>query len=306
MGLGDPEDPQVANGAEALVLSDGRLLEFLADGPRDGTLLVFHHGSPGAAVRWDALSVACAQRHLRFALYSRPGFGASTRDPGRSVASCATDVAELADHLGARRFLTAGWSGGGPHALACAAILPERVIAVSTIAAVAPWDAGGLDWFEGMGQDNKDEYSIAARDGEELLRWMEPQVRATASIAADDIVEALRSLISEVDEAAVNDTLGDLLARSFHAAFRYGLWGWYDDDLAFTRPWGFELESIRAPATIWQGHHDRMVPFPHGQWLAAHVPGARPELRPEHGHLSLAVGSLGEIIDDLAAPADGA
>jgi pimeloyl-ACP methyl ester carboxylesterase len=296
----DRADPPPAGEGETLVLSDGRLLEVLVDGPPDGTLLVFHHGSPGAAVRWDALSAACAQRHVRVAVYSRPGFGDSTRLPGRSVASCARDVAELADHLGAGRFLTAGWSGGGPHALACAALLPERVVGASTIAGVAPWDATDLDWFEGMGDDNRQEYSIAARDAAELLRWMEPEVRAMHSIMPADIVAAMRSLISEVDEATVNDSLGDLLARSFRAAFRRGLWGWYDDDLAFTRPWGFDLGSIRVPVTIWQGPHDRMVPFAHGQWLAAHIPGARPELRPEHGHLSLAVGSLGEIISGLA------
>jgi pimeloyl-ACP methyl ester carboxylesterase len=304
MGRDEPGGPPITRGAEELTLFDGRVLEVVVDGPDDGTLLVFHHGSPAAAVRWEALSGVCAEHHLRLAIYSRPGFGESTRHPGRSVASCATDVAQLADHMGAGRFLTAGWSGGGPHALACAALLSERVIAACTIAGVAPWDAGGLNWLEGMGEDNRDEYSIAARDPEELLRWMRPQVRAMESISPDDIVEALRSLISQVDEATLNDTLGDVLARSFHAAFRHGLWGWYDDDLAFTRPWGFELESIRVPVTIWQGAHDRMVPFPHGQWLAAHVPGGRPELRPEHGHLSLAVGSLGDIIGDLAELAD--
>jgi pimeloyl-ACP methyl ester carboxylesterase len=206
----------------------------------------------------------------------------------------------LADHLGANRFLTAGWSGGGPHVLACAALLPERVARAATIAGVAPWDAEGLDWIAGMGEENQIEYTTAARDADELLRWMAPHASEFAAVSPREILDAFRSLISEIDEEALNDHLGDVLARSLHAAFRNWLWGWYDDDLAFTRPWGFDLQTVRVPVTIWQGSHDRMVPFAHGRWLAAHVPGARAELRPQHGHLSLAVGSLGEILDDLA------
>ena len=300
MGDVDIVEPPDRREPEHLVLSDGRLLEFLMGGVDHGTLLVFHHGSPGAAVHWEPLSSACSRLGLRLAQYSRPGFGDSTRHPGRTVASCATDVAALADHLGADRFLTAGWSGGGPHALACAGLLPERVTGAATIAGVAPWDSEGLDWIAGMGEENQIEYTTAARDPDGLLRWMEPQANELASVAPREIVDALRSIISEVDEEALNDRLGDMLARSFHAAFRDSLWGWYDDDLAFTRPWGFDLQTIRVPVTIWQGSHDRMVPMAHGRWLAAHVPGARAELRPEHGHVSLAVDSLGEILDDLA------
>jgi pimeloyl-ACP methyl ester carboxylesterase len=114
-----------------------------------------------------------------------------------------------------------------------------------------------------------------------------------------EIVSELRSLISEVDEAEVTGPFGELMATSFHRAFRAGPWGWFDDDLAFVRPWGFELSSIRVAVSVWQGRQDLMVPFAHGEWLVEHIPTARPRLRPEHGHLSLAVGSIGEILDDL-------
>jgi pimeloyl-ACP methyl ester carboxylesterase len=283
--------------------ADGRTLEALVSGPEDGTPFVFHHGSPGAALRFPALVAETAERGLRLVTYSRPGFGGSTRHEGRRVADCVGDVAALADHLGAERFLTAGWSGGGPHALACAALLPERVLGAATIAGVAPYDAEGLDWTEGMGEDNRVEYPTAARDPEELLRWMRPQVETLSAISAGEVVQALRSLISDVDEASLTTELGEVLARSFHDAFANGPWGWYDDDLAFVSPWGFDLSSIRVPVTIWQGQHDLMVPFAHGRWLAKHVAGARAELRPEHGHLSLAADSLGEILDDLIAHA---
>ncbi|HET7928235.1 MAG TPA: alpha/beta fold hydrolase, partial [Actinomycetota bacterium] len=230
---------------------------------------------------------------------SRPGFGDSTRRPGRSVSDAAGDVAALADHLGADRFLTMGWSGGGPHALACAALLTDRVLAAATLAGVAPYDAQGLDWTAGMGEHNQIEYPLAARDPDELLAWMRPHVEALAVVEPDEVVSELRSLISEVDEAEVTGALGELLATSFHRAFRAGPWGWFDDDLAFVRPWGFELSSIGVPVSVWQGRQDLMVPFAHGEWLVEHIPTARPRLRPEHGHLSLAVGSMGEILDDL-------
>jgi pimeloyl-ACP methyl ester carboxylesterase len=248
-------------------LPDGRTLEAVDEGDPDGTMLIFHHGSPGAAVAFEPFDRAAAERGIRLVTLSRAGFADSSRLEGRS--------------------------------LACAALLPERVRAAATIAGVAPYDAEGLTWTDGMGEDNQIEYPLAARDPDELLRWMQPQVEALAVVEPDEIVSELRTLLSEVDEAEVTGALGELLAASFHRAFANGVWGWYDDDLAFVRPWGFELASIRVPVSVWQGRQDLMVPFAHGEWLVAHVPTARARLRPEHGHLSLAVGSMGEILDDL-------
>ena len=136
---------------------------------------------------------AAAERGIRLVTLSRAGFGDSSRLEGRSVASAAADAAALADHLGAERFVTIGWSGGGPHALACAALLPERVGAAATIAGVAPYDAEGLAWTDGMGEDNQIEYPLAARDPDELLRWMQPQVEALAVVEPDEIVSELRT-----------------------------------------------------------------------------------------------------------------
>ena len=280
-------------------LADGRALEAGDEGDERGTLLIFHHGSPGAAVPFEPFDRAAAERGIRLVTMTRPGFGGSSRQPGRRVASAAADAGALADQLGAERFLTAGWSGGGPHALACAALLPERVAAAATIAGVAPFDAEGLDWAAEMGEDNKVEYGTAARDPDALLRWMEPHVGTLSVVGPREMVDDIRSVISDVDEDALDGALGEMLAESFHRAFEPGGWGWYDDDLAFVQPWGFDLSSIRVPVSIWQGRHDLMVPFSHGEWLVEHVANARSRLRPEHGHLSLAVGSFGVILDDL-------
>jgi pimeloyl-ACP methyl ester carboxylesterase len=282
-------------------LPDGRSLETLVQGDPNGTTLIFHHGSPSSAVPFPAFDQAAASRGIRLVTYSRPGFGDSARHEGRSVASCADDVATLAESLGADKFLTLGWSGGGPHAIACAALLPDRVLAAATIAGVAPYDAEGLDWKAGMGEDNQIEYPLAASDPDALLEWMTPQVEAMARIEPGQIVDELRSLISEVDEVSLTGELGDVLAASFRKAVANGPWGWYDDDLAFVKPWGFDLASITVPVSIWQGRHDLMVPFAHGEWLSAKIPSARPHLSEEHGHLSLAMGSINEILDDLIA-----
>jgi pimeloyl-ACP methyl ester carboxylesterase len=289
---------------ELIELPDGRTLEALIQGADRGTLLVFHHGSPGAAQPFSPFDRVATERGVVLAFPSRAGFGGSSRQEGRVVASAAADAAALADHLGHERFLTAGWSGGGPHALACAALLPDRVLAAATIAGVAPYDADGLDWTAGMGEDNQIEYPLAARDPEALLQWMGPHADAMAAIEPEQIIEELGSLISPVDARQLTGEFGEFLASSLRAAFRNGPWGWYDDDLAFVGHWGFDVEEIRVPVTIWQGAEDLMVPFAHGGWLGAHIPGARPELRPEHGHLSLAVGSFGEILDDLLARKD--
>lgn len=283
----------------AIRLPDGRELQAQSEGDPDGVLLILHHGSPGAAVPFPTFDHAATERRIHLVTYSRPGFGGSSRYEGRRVVDCTADVAALADHLGVARFSTVGWSGGGPHALACAARLSDRVLAAATIAGVAPYDAEGLDWTADMGEDNRIEYPLAATDPAAHLAWMRPIAEALAAVTPAEVVESLRSLISEVDEASLSGELGEVEAASFREAFRHGLWGWRDDDLAFVAPWGFDLSEIRVPVTIWQGDHDLMVPPAHGRWLVEHIPTARSGLRSEHGHLSLAIGAVGDIFDDL-------
>jgi pimeloyl-ACP methyl ester carboxylesterase len=173
------------------------------------------------------------------------------------------------------------------------------VRAAATIAGAAPYDAEGLDWTAGMGEDNQVEYPLAARDPAALLEWMRPHAEAMAVIEPDEIIAEMRSLLSDVDAEQLTGGFGDYFAASFRAAFRHGRWGWFDDDLAFVGDWGFDVADIRVPVSVWQGRQDLFVPITHGEWLAAHISGARAHLRSEHGHLSLAVGAFGEILDDL-------
>ena len=279
----------------------GRTLEVLVDADAVGTPLVYQSGTPTAAVWFSGLVNAVSNAGLRFVTYSRPGYAGSTPMPGRSVADAAGDVTGILDALEADEFVALGWSGGGPHALACAALLADRCAAAATIAGVAPCPAEGLDWMAGMGQDNVDEF-LAALAGAETL---EPLLRKWAAelnnVQGPDVAESLRTLVSDVDKRALTGEFADMLAECFRRAVSSGIAGWRDDDLAFTRPWGFDLGAIRSPVAVWQGGQDRMVPFAHGGWLAAHIPGAQVHLYPDEGHLSLAVASLERIVSDLAA-----
>jgi pimeloyl-ACP methyl ester carboxylesterase len=279
--------------------TDGRTLEVQIAGPEQGTVLLFHHGTPGAGVPSADMVAAVTERNLRYVSASRPGYAASTPRPGRSVADVADDAVAVLDHLGANRCYTMGWSGGGPHAMACAALLPDRVIAAATIGSVAPYGLPGLDFLAGMGRENIEEFGAALAGSPELTRALESQLPEFSRVTGDQIADALGDLLPPVDRAALTGDLADALAADTRHSLEQGIAGWHDDDLAFTRPWGFELPSIGVPLSIWQGGQDRMVPFAHGAWLAQQVPGVRAHLLPEHGHLSLAVSSIGTILDEL-------
>jgi pimeloyl-ACP methyl ester carboxylesterase len=286
--------------ADQLQLPDGRRLDFAVSGPSGGVPLVFHHGTPGAATQLRSMRRASQERGLRLVTFSRAGYGGSTRQPGRRVVDVVADTQAVVDALSMDRCLVAGWSGGGPHALACAARLPAAA-AVITIASVAPYDADGLDWMRGMGEDNVVEMG-AAVDGEAVLRpLLEKEGATLGSIAPDAIVASMESLLPDVDRALVTDEFAEDLAASFHDAVRVSVDGWLDDDLAFVQPWGFEPAEIGVPTMVWQGSADLMVPFSHGKWLAAHVPGAVAHLEEGEGHLSIGVGAIDRMLDEALA-----
>jgi len=276
-------------------------LEVEITGPDGGETLIFHMGTPSAASMYSPLVALGAQRGLRHVLYLRPGYGESERCEGRTVADCAADVAAVADALGGERFYTAGRSGGGPHALATAALLPERVIAAATIAGCAPRDAEGLDWLAGMAQENLDELAAAEAGEKELLGFIEPFRMKLISADAADLHAEFGDLLSDVDRSVMTGEFADYEAESMRAGLRHGVWGWFDDDIELISDWGFDLSNISCPVTIWQGAQDRMVPLAHGEWLASHIHGARANLLADHGHLSLALDHYGELLDDLIA-----
>jgi len=280
-------------------LSDGRSLDVDVSGPEDGMPLVFHHGTPGSVRQFRAIQRAAHDRGLRLVTFSRPGYGASTRQPGRRVVDAVADVAAVLAHLGTPRCLVAGWSGGGPHALATGARLPEQVAGILCIAGVAPHDAEGLNFLEGMGQQNIDEFGMALQGEEALRPSLEAEAVSLRDTDAAGLIAGMATLLPEVDRAVLSAEFGEDLAANFAEGLRTGVEGWVDDDLAFVAPWGFSVAEIAVPTFVWQGSEDLMVPFAHGHWLAAHIPAATPRLLQGEGHLSIGVGALDRMFDDL-------
>ena len=280
----------------------GRTIEVETAGPEkpQGTV-IFHTGTPSAGTLFDAHIEAGAARGLGHVSYARPGYAGSERAPGRLVADCAADVVAVADALGIERFYTVGWSGGGAHALACAALLAERTLAAASIAGVAPWGAAGLDYTAGMAQENIDELGAAVEGERALAALLESQVADFASLDGESIKSTLAGFTSDVDRRALTGAMADHLALDFRRSASSGIWGWLDDDLEWVRAWGFDLEQIESPVAIWQGGEDRFVPYAHGEWLAAHIDGARAHLLPEEGHISIVVDRYGEVLDELLA-----
>jgi pimeloyl-ACP methyl ester carboxylesterase len=280
-------------------MADGRDIDVLTAGPDDGLPLVIHEGTPVGLVLNAKLGNAATERGLRPVLTARPGYERSTPRPGRKVADVAADVAAVLDELGAREFVSIGFSGGGPHSLACAALLPDRCLAAASVAGVGPYRAEGLDFMAGMGPENVEEFSLALRGAEALTPFLEKEAAELSDITGEQIASALGGLISGADAAALTGQFADDLAAALRAAVREGTDGWLEDDLAFTVDWGFSLTALAGRAAIWQGDQDNMVPFAHGQWLAAHAPGARVHLEPGAGHLTMTVTAIGRILDDL-------
>src|SRR6516162_3842583 len=189
-----------------------RQLEALASGPTGGLTLVLHNGTPAGLMAAPAIAAAAAERGLRLVLYARPGYGSSTPVPGRRVAAAAADLAAVLDALGTGEFVTVGWSGGGPHALACAALLPGRCVAAATMAGPAPHQAEGLDWSQGMSSKNLAEFRAALAGPEELTRFLEPAAREMATLTGADVVAGLGDLASAADKAALTGEFADYQA----------------------------------------------------------------------------------------------
>ena len=279
---------------------DGRTLEVLTGGDPDGFPLLFHGGSPSAAVPYPPLDTAVRDAGLRLVTYSRPGYGGSTARP-RPEPRMVDDVADataVLDALGVDRFVTAGWSGGGPRALGCAALLGDRCLAAASIAGIGPHDGEGLDWKAGMAEENVAEYSAAEAGREEYAAFLEEDFLPVLMADADEMADALGGLLPPEDRAVLDRGFTEWLTETFHRAGAQRIAGVLDDGQAAVRPWGFDVGSIRVPVAVYQGRADAMVPYAHGAWLAEHVPGAEAHLTEDDGHLTL-VTRMPEVLADL-------
>jgi pimeloyl-ACP methyl ester carboxylesterase len=232
---------------------------------------------------------------VRLISYDRPGYGKSDRKVSRLVADAAEDVRTIADYLDIDRFAVLGRSGGGPHALACAALLPDRVTRACALVSLAPPDAEDLDWFAGMADSNVAEYKSAATDPDQLAAML---IAAAAKIRADPASHVSTTLgpeMPEADRRVVADAgIRAKLARNFAEALRDSADGWIDDALAFTSPWDFDVSEIRVPVLLWHGEKDVFSPVAHTRWLAERIPTAIRTIFPGKAHF----GAL-EVVPDM-------
>ncbi|MFI0367875.1 alpha/beta fold hydrolase [Actinomadura sp. 1N219] len=256
-----------------LKVDGGRTLHVYDTGGAGRLPVFWHHGTPNIGAPPRPLFPAAARQGIRWVSYDRPGFGGSSPLPGRDVASSATDITTVADALGIDRFAVMGHSGGGPHALACAALLPDRVLAVVSVAALAPFGAEGLDWFAGMGPSSEASLRAAVAG-----RAAKENYEATAEYDPDMFTPADHAALA-AEWSWFDDVVGP--------AVENGIGGLVDDDLAYVAPWGFDPSRITAPLLVLHGEQDRIVPASHGRWLAQHCPTADLRLTAADGHISV-------------------
>jgi pimeloyl-ACP methyl ester carboxylesterase len=280
--------------------TDGRVLAVEEAGDPAGRPVLVQGGTPGSRLLYGPHARDAAERGLRLIGYDRPGYGGSSPRPGRTVADCVGDVRAICADLGIDRLAMWGASGGGPHVLACAALLPDLVVAAATLASLAPFDADGLDYFDGMAPENVDDIVLYLTD-ETAARAKTDRDRAEILDEAPgdpadsaDSAEEFGPVLPPVDVAAMEGGLGDFFATAMRDGLAPGSEGWWEDNCVL-RPWGFSLSDITVPVLLLHGRQDIFVPFGHGQWLAEHIPGVKPLLLDDDGHLSLLQNRVPEV-----------
>lgn len=284
-----------------MLLPDGRQLAIEECGVPDGHPVFYLHGTPGSRLGPRPRALVLHHLGVRLIAYDRPGYGESDRKFGRTVADAAADVAAIADALELDRFAVLGRSGGGPHALACAALLPGRITRAAALVGAAPCGADGLDWFSGMSQSNITEFSTARRGHDAVAERLE---LAAERIRADprQMIAGLYADLSESDQQVVADAgIRKMLVSNYAEALRRSADGWIDDVIALTAPWAFDLEGITVPTLLWHGADDMFTPVGHALWLGGRIPGAIAIVEPGRSHFD-ALNVLPGILPWLTGP----
>jgi pimeloyl-ACP methyl ester carboxylesterase len=274
---------------------DGRELAVEVRGDPRGKPVFLLHGTPGSRLGPVPRSGVLYRLGIQLVTFDRPGYGGSDRLPGRRVADAAADVQAIADDLGLDRFAVVGRSGGGPHSLACAALLPDRTTRVAVLVGLAPKDAHGLDWYGGMAPSNVKEYTTIEAARKKLANGLESRSREIRENPAS-LIAQLRPELPESDRRVVADSgIRAMLVRNYAEALRESADGWIDDALAFSLSWGFSLDRISVPVLLWHGEDDVFSPVEHTRWLAGRIPTATMIVEPGTAHFG-AFSMLPEVL----------
>lgn len=278
---------------ETQTLADGRHLEILYNEKLKGNSVIFHHGTPSDATLWRDWLDFLESKNIGALAYSRAGYGKSDRKQNRSVISINEDIVQVLERFSIEKFVALGWSGGGPHAIANTLI--SSCVGAITLASVGKFGADDLDFLAGMGEENEVEFAAAVAGPSELETWMKENALEFANVTSSDLRLALGGLISKPDKDLLFDHYADVMAGTFQSGLQSGYWGWFDDDLAFVKDWGFQLSGIAKHVELWQGDQDHMVPHAHGIWLDNKLPNSKLVFKAGEGHLSLGENARPEI-----------
>jgi pimeloyl-ACP methyl ester carboxylesterase len=274
---------------------NGRVLAVQEGGDPAGVPVLTHNGTPNSRLLYGPHLADAERRGIRLIGYDRPGYGGSSPSPGRTVADCAGDVRAICSALGIARLVTWGVSGGGPHVLACAALLPDLVVAAASLASLAPYGAEGLDYYDGMGELNAEDIQLYVGDKVAARAKVETDRAEILKASPKEQAELIKSLLSGPDAAVLTGELADYLDRATQSGLAPGGEGWWEDGAAHLEDWGFDLAGINIPVLLLHGQQDQFVPFGHGVWLAAHIPGVEARLTAEDGHLTLSEFRVGDV-----------
>lgn len=278
-----------------IATEDGRSIRITEAGQPDGIPVLALRGTPQSRHLYHPWIDDAQSRGIRLIGYERPGYGASTPQPNRTIASAANDVAAIARELGLHRLAVWGISGGGPHALACAALLPNLVAAAAVLASSAPYPAEGLDYFAGMGESNIAEFNAALKGRDACEQFVEEDASELLAQTAETIMNAFHSLLCPADGAVLTTEFANFVVSSLHEGIGERRNGWIDDKLAFVRPWAFEFSQIRVPVMVMHGEQDQFVPCSHGRWLASKIAHAETRFLRRDGHLTLSTRRIPEV-----------
>ncbi len=281
--------------------ADGRTLAVEEYGDPSGRPVLVHNGTPNSRHLYQHVVADGAAHGLRLIGYDRPGYGGSSPHPGRTVADAAADARAICAARGAERVAMWGISGGGPHVLACAALLPDLVVAAASLASLAPYGADGLDWYAGMGQENADDFRQYFADPVGARQKVAKDREEALAETPEDVAKGLQTLLTPTDAAVLTGALAEYLVWSTKQGLVPGDEGWWEDTVAQASPWGFELAQISVPVLLLHGREDMFVPFGHGEWLARHIPGVTARLLDHDGHLTLLERRIPDVHDWLSS-----
>ena len=274
-------------------LRDGRAFDYVTNDSESQIGILFHHGTPGECTGWQKWFTNLTD--VKAVAASRPGYGLSDRKKGRTVATDIDDQSELLEFLGIKKFVSIGWSGGGPHAINMTR--NQSCVGAITLAGVGEWGNQDLDFLAGMGPENHEEFGAALSGAQEIEKWMQNNAEIFKNVKGSDLIESFGGLIGDADKRALTPDVAEADAASYRRALSMGYFGWMDDDLAFVQAFGFELSKIDKPVLVWQGDDDFMVPRAHSEWLSKHISTAKLNFVAGHGHISLGESYRSEILN---------